>query len=718
MTIRLTHVAETSIWRNHWPWLRLWGPLILILALALGLRSGYMSGLGFEGDLSADIDWIKTIQSGGLLNLYANQTQTLIYPPISMIIFGTVGLLQTTFFPGPATLQSPTFIVLLKLFPVLCELALIAAVYIWLRRKPLLCWLIPGLLAIHPALVATSAWWGQNDAEYTLFLVLALLALNRDHPVLSWLMFGLAVLTKQQAVALLPVLAVLCFRRYSLRTNLLAVGGFVLLIVAFMLPFIIASGPEKALLPYLNSASVFPGATINALNFWYVAAPLSRGIVLQNWPSIAIYNDANPVLGPFSFRTIGLCLLALYTLLLCVSMWKRAHEKREFVWAAALYYGVFMFLTQMHERYLYPGSVLAVIGIAQEPQLWLVALGAMYTSAYNVLQIATQYRWLGLNLWFRTLATWIALLNMTLLAEITWQAIHRLLTTEQASKYKNKLSPIIRPLLLVSRAFAIALVVAIALALIAANGFSLYTGHWIAEHIADGSNIVVEREANLTFDVAKASTVNSQWNPKQILNVEKKSVSNWYSNGANYLLLDEQTEVDGVSFSKRLQSLADQGASVIYETKPPSILIPRFAILWTFHPQHRLNDTFSNSLFLAGYDVNTDVNGDMSLLLYWYTYQPTDIDYNIFVHLSNSTSQELLGQADVPLGQGTHPTSTWRNGEIVFDEIILPKNLPVPGTIIRLGLYQLSNGFRAQVVDSNQKSMGDSIELADWQRNQ
>src|SRR5450432_256744 len=255
MTTRSNRWIESYIGRTAWPWLRQWAPLLLILALALALRAGYMTGLSFAGDLSADIDWIKTIQSGGLFHLYANQTQTLIYPPISMAMFGAVGALQSQFLPGQATLLSPTFVVLLKLFPVLCELILIAAVYSWLQSRKLLRWLIPGLLAIHPALVATSAWWGQTDSEYTLFIVLALLALNQDRPVTSWLMFGLAILTKQQALALLPILAVLCFRRYGLRRSLIAMASFALLIMCVMLPFVIASGADKTLLPYLNSAN-------------------------------------------------------------------------------------------------------------------------------------------------------------------------------------------------------------------------------------------------------------------------------------------------------------------------------------------------------------------------------------------------------------------------------------------------------------------------------
>src|SRR4051794_36633893 len=100
-------------------WVTLWGPLILFELIALAIRVGYMSGTGFVGDLIADLDWMKTMAQSGLFGIYANQQQSLIYPPISMALFDLTGTLQRWFVPQFSTLNDPQFVFFFKVFPVL-----------------------------------------------------------------------------------------------------------------------------------------------------------------------------------------------------------------------------------------------------------------------------------------------------------------------------------------------------------------------------------------------------------------------------------------------------------------------------------------------------------------------------------------------------------------------------------------------------------------------
>jgi len=74
-----------------------------------------------------------------------------------MAFFDLTGTLQRWFVPQLTTLNDPQFVFFFKIFPVLADGLLIAVLYVLLRRERLLRWLIPGLLAIHPALVANSA---------------------------------------------------------------------------------------------------------------------------------------------------------------------------------------------------------------------------------------------------------------------------------------------------------------------------------------------------------------------------------------------------------------------------------------------------------------------------------------------------------------------------------------------------------------------------------
>src|SRR5436305_14926845 len=107
-----------------------------------------------------------------------------------------------------------------KIIPLLAELAFIAIACIWLRNRPWLRWLGPGLLALSPGIIGNTMWWGQYDSLVSLFLILALIALNKDRPLIAWAMLALGLMSKQQAVVLVPLALVLTWRRYSLRATL------------------------------------------------------------------------------------------------------------------------------------------------------------------------------------------------------------------------------------------------------------------------------------------------------------------------------------------------------------------------------------------------------------------------------------------------------------------------------------------------------------------
>ncbi|MBL8162129.1 MAG: DUF2029 domain-containing protein [Anaerolineae bacterium] len=282
--------------------------------------------------------------------------------------------------------------------------------------------LIPLLIAVYPGVIVTGVFWGQTDALWTLFVALALIAIERERPGWAWVCFALGVLTKFQAVYVFPLLLVLTVRRCGLRATItsLALGGLVS--VALLLPFMLNSGIERVLRPFTVAVDFFPSTTVWALNLWYAVIPSNWGahpaLVYENIPDTLL-------LGPLSYKQIGLLLLALYALLIIVAAWRRGDERRAFVWAAALGFGFFMLPTQMHERYLFPAALLLLLGAAQDWRLWLPALLTIFTYSYNVIvPTHAPFEWLGVNLLFTfgdvTLRT--ALLNLLIFAAVTWVA--------------------------------------------------------------------------------------------------------------------------------------------------------------------------------------------------------------------------------------------------------------------------------------------------------
>jgi Gpi18-like mannosyltransferase len=381
--------------------------LMLIISVALVMRLPYTPHVGHSDDLYLNTLWGNSVSNQGLLELYFN-VPSVNYAPVYMTMLGVAANLWQ---------NTPYTVPLLKLFPVLSETLLIAAVTVWLSKEKILGWVLPLCLAIAPGLIATTALWGQSDAVLTLFLLLTIFAINRDQPLLAGGFYALAMLTSFQSIALMPLVAILILRRHGF--NALVVSGllFMLIMVAMLLPFILVSGGEAALRHYIITSDA--PTTVNAFNIWYWITPPPSGD-LWTIPNSPVF-DNYPFEGIFTYRNIGLAMFSLYTLPIAISMWQQYKEKREFVWAAALYMGFFMLATKMHERYVYPAVIFSIVGIVQDRRLWFAALLLNFTYLYNIIYtLDVHLVWLGLpllRLLPGTLLNAIILLNMTLLAE-------------------------------------------------------------------------------------------------------------------------------------------------------------------------------------------------------------------------------------------------------------------------------------------------------------
>jgi hypothetical protein len=304
------------------------------------------------------------------------------------------------------------------MFPALCELLTIALVTHGLRDEKMLRLLLPLCLALNPGLFATSVLWGQAESVMTLLLVLALAALNRDKPHFAWIFYTLALMTKVQSIVLIPLLVVLTLRRYGVRALAISSVGASLLIAFILLPFIAVSGVDGTLRPFISA--VYPAPTsVNAFNIWYWLTPPPAGDLWSVPHGAAL--DVLPMFGHITYRQVGLALVSVYTLLICITMWRQPQDKREFLWAMALYAGFFMLATKIHERYLFPAVVFAIIAVAQDRRAWLVALGISFTYLYNIAYtLDTHLFWLGiplLRLLPGTLLQAVLLLNVAFLLE-------------------------------------------------------------------------------------------------------------------------------------------------------------------------------------------------------------------------------------------------------------------------------------------------------------
>jgi hypothetical protein len=117
---------------------------------------------------------------------------------------------------------------------------------------------------------------------------------------------------------------------------------------------------------------------------------------------------------------------------------------------------------------------------------------------------------------------------------------------------------------------------------------------------------------------------------------------------------------------------------------------------------------FEGGLELASVTVDRQAGREtFDVTLLWRAAQAPRQEYRVFVHAV--TGDDILAQADGPLGTKLYPASWWRPGEVVRETHSLTLMPAVAdGVIIRLGLYAPETGTRLKRLDVP----GDSLEIA------
>jgi Gpi18-like mannosyltransferase len=119
---------------------------------------------------------------------------------------------------------------------------------------------------ILPTVLMNGAWWGQCDAFYAGFTILALAELMRGRTAWAMLAFGAALAFKVQVIFMAPVCIALLLRR---RIHWAQVAMPILAFAAWMVPAWLAGRPAWSLATiYLNQGSFYHQLSKSAPNPW------------------------------------------------------------------------------------------------------------------------------------------------------------------------------------------------------------------------------------------------------------------------------------------------------------------------------------------------------------------------------------------------------------------------------------------------------------------
>ena len=338
-----------------------WGlgaAFILRLALSAAVR-------GYNTDVNCFSAWSERMFSLGPGGFYA-EDYFCDYPPGYMLLLWIPAALRHLFGFG---VQSAADLVLLKLIPVLCDLA--GALLIWRTARahklnPRVAATVALIYALNPAVWIDSAAWGQIDSVFTLLVAICALKAIDGRYIPSLISFAAAMLIKPQAMLFAPLglIAIIIFlarARDKKQIRDFCIGLVCALALLYLTAFAFCVGKAESLADalvspvgwltglYGETLGSYAYLTINSLNLY--------ALLGFNWVS----TEAQPVWTIFAW--VMFALAYLYAGFLCLKSKRRQHLLLAGGTLIAL---ICTFGPMIHERYVFPAILLLTLAFACE----------------------------------------------------------------------------------------------------------------------------------------------------------------------------------------------------------------------------------------------------------------------------------------------------------------------------------------------------------------
>jgi dolichyl-phosphate-mannose-protein mannosyltransferase len=236
---------------------------------------------------------------------------------------------------------------------------------------------------LSPGVLYVSAIWGQWDAVSAAFAVGAVaLAFSRGrYQMLAWPMLACACLIKPQYGLIASFLLLLSVREEGLRGAARSgVGGTVGLglvqVIASRFDVGLPGVPARwSLLERMRAAAgEYDAVSLGAHNLWIL--PIGRG---------APFSDQEALVAGISAQTLGMVLFATAAIIILGCAMRFDDARAGAVWGStAMMFAMFLTLTRMHERYLFPVLPLIIVAAVVLPRLRANAVLVHVAYALNV----------------------------------------------------------------------------------------------------------------------------------------------------------------------------------------------------------------------------------------------------------------------------------------------------------------------------------------------
>ncbi len=364
------------------------GALILRLSLLF---------IAYHGDLNNNISWATLAVERGLNGFYGSpDANNWPYsapnqPPLTILMLAATRIIwisiekfswflnnRFSFFPSTFIWfwEGKGMTLLMKIPSILSDLGIGWLIYKYFEKKDkgklglklMTIWLF------NPVTWYNSAIWGQTDAVVNVLGLIGILALLDKNLSKFSIFMALSLLFKGSLTLFIPILLFIVYKqRYPIKKWWLAT--FYVLLATF---FVSIWFHPRLDLPFwlinLYKDRIFPGEigylTANAFNFWFLIDP---GKMLDS----ATYLGLPARLWGFSIVIIGMIFIILW-------LKRKTDDRRIFISLIVTSLLSFLFLTRIHERYLYPFFPYGTVLLGLTPNFWIFYVVYSITHLLNL----------------------------------------------------------------------------------------------------------------------------------------------------------------------------------------------------------------------------------------------------------------------------------------------------------------------------------------------
>lgn len=355
-------------------------PISYVLAAGLLLRLFLATLPGFGIDIGAFRAWSLLLGDRGPWNFYSGDF-FVDYAPGYLYVLMLLGGLNTIF-----TFSNERWEYLLKLPPIAADLASAYLLYRLLEgQRPAVRLGAAALYLFLPAALLLGPVWGQVDSFLAFFLLLTVYYFAKGRPLAASLAYVVGFLIKPQAVAMLPLIVFWLLRDYGPRAWLRVGAAALVAGLLLVLPFF-PNNPFELVNEVRDSAEVYPYNSFWAYNFWGLFGTLDQGIFGLFKP------DKTTFLGT-SHRDWGIFLFLVASIAI-IYVFRRRRDLGHMALGASLSMMAFyLFLTRMHERYLFSAllPLLVAAVLLKSRPLWALFAGLNVIHFLNLLHVYRYY---------------------------------------------------------------------------------------------------------------------------------------------------------------------------------------------------------------------------------------------------------------------------------------------------------------------------------------